>query len=124
MKNTSNTFDEIDNPEAAKKREEILALPDLPWVKYSEDYDAWYASVTRTQSKMRARQEQEVVDKRELIEKFAEMLKTANENIEALEEFAVKNDIPGICGWSGYECWRHANPVEDALQWAASDHSC
>lgn len=124
MSSISNAFDEIDNPEAAKKREEILAEPDLPWVKYSENYDAWWAHVQQSSSKMRARQEQEVIDQRELIEKFAEMLKTANANIEELEKFDQENDIPGICGWDGFEVWRHDDPVENALQWAASDHSC
>lgn len=124
MNSTFNAFDEIDNPEAAKKREEILAEPDLPWVKYSEDQEAWYAHCQQSLSKAQARQEQEVIAQRELIEKFAEMLKVANANIEELEKFAQENDIPGICGWSGFECWRYVDPVENALQWAASDHSC
>lgn len=122
-------FNKIDNPHANAERAEILSkevtrfpypgqgATDLQWKEYWDNQQLLWL-------KTRALQEQEVIDKRELIEKFAKMIEDYRFAGKALEEFAQKHDIPGVCGYSGFENFVNNDIVEDALQWAASNHSC
>lgn len=124
-------WEELDNPAATAQRQEILALtpvrPDPIWPGPEGTTEQWkarheYDRVCHVQTQ--ARQEQEVVDKRAVIEQFAQMLKDHKARGEEIELFAQNNDIPGFCGWDGIENWTHRDPTDVALQWAASDHSC
>ena len=124
-------FEQLDSPVTNAQREEILALdnprPDPIWPGADGTPEQWAARhkfdrISRLQ--IQARQEQEVVSKRAAIEEFAQMLKDYKRFGDEIELFAQNNDIPGFCGWDGIENWTHRDPVDVALSWAASDHSC
>lgn len=124
-------FDEIDNPARQKQRDEIFSVvpvrPNPIWPGPEGTKEQW-AARHKYDSEcgfiQAAKQEQEVVDKRELIEKFAKMIEEYNAAGEALNQFAIENDIPGVCGYEGYENWIHKDIVGEALGWAASNHNC
>lgn len=124
-------WEELDSPAVNVQRQEILALenprPDPIWPGADGTQEQWDARhqfdrIARLQ--VQARQEQEVVDKRAIIEQFAQMLKEHTAKGEEIELFAQNNDIPGFCGWDGIENWTHRDPTDVALQWAASNHNC
>ncbi|UAV84617.1 hypothetical protein PHB09_122 [Pseudomonas phage PHB09] len=104
-------WSKLDNPEANAKREAE---------KLKTHRESWYD----TPPSVFAEQEQEVLDKREVIEKFADMLAEYKLRGEQIEQFARDNDIPGVCGWSGIENYIDNDIVGDAIKWAASNHNC
>lgn len=101
----------LDNPEANAKREED---------KLKTHRESWYDTSPATY----ANQQQEVLDKRSLIEQFAKMVEDFKLKGEELDQFAIDNDIPGICGYDGYQNWLDNDIIGDAIQWASSNHSC
>lgn len=124
-------WEELDNPAATAQRQEVITAGDaVVWTGWptqetlQEEKDAFWAGRRLQRLAMQAKQEQEVVDKRAAIEQFAQMLKDHRAKGEEIELFAQNNDIPGFCGWDGIENWTHSDPVDVALSWAASDHSC
>lgn len=130
-----NQFDEIDNPERNELRKEFLEMEIVrphPFYNYylkdesftEEDRLARVKYDRAVRQKVQAIQEQEVVDKRELIEKFAKMINEYKLAGEEIEKFAQENDIPGVYGWYGIDEWVNTDIIGDVIQWAASDHSC
>lgn len=124
-------FEELDNPIAAAKRKEILEIdnprPDPIWPGVDGTKEQWAARHQFDRIahlKTRASQEQEVIDKRALLEQFAKMIEDYKLQGEAIEQFAQDNDLPGFCGWDGVQSWVHDDIIGTALQWAASNHSC
>lgn len=102
------SFDEIDNPESNSLRSEILKRKSV---------SSYYYRL--------ARQEQEVVDKRALIEELAEMVKSYRALCEKINDFVCQHDIPGADRWcDGYGIDPNTDPIEEAIRWAASNHSC
>lgn len=124
-------FDEIDNSAAYAQRQEILELenprPDPIWPGPDGTKEQWaarYKFDRVAQLKTQASQEQQVVDKRQLIEEFAKMIEAHRLAGEAIEQFAIENDIPGFCGYDGLSNWNTSDIVGTSLQWAASNHNC
>lgn len=124
-----NPFEVIDNPVMNAERAKILAL-EIKSIPYpgaeatKEEREEYWNIYKIRNEKTRAEQEQEVIDKRDLIEKFVQMLDEYKLAGEELEKFAQENDIPGVCGWEGVENWMNNDIIADAIQWASSDHSC
>lgn len=131
-----NQFDKIDNPERNEMRKEIInqqIIRPEPFYNYfsankdsftDEDRKAAREYDRKIWARVRAEQEQEVVDKREIIEKFAKMIKDYKLAGLEIEKFAEENDIPGVCCWDGVREWVDNDIIGDAIQWAHSDHSC
>lgn len=124
-------FDVIDNPAANAQRQQVLSLelvqPDPIWPGPEGTKEQWaarYAYDRAVQLKRYAEQEKELLDKRDLLEKFADMIAEHKLRGEQIEKFARDNDIPGVCGWSGIENYIDNDIVGDAIQWAASNHNC
>lgn len=124
-------FDQIDNPARQKERDKAMSItpvrPNPIWPGpegTKEQWDARHKYDRECGVIARVRQEQEVVDKRSLIEEFAAMIEEYKSAGERLEAFAIENDIPGICGYEGYENWLHKDIVGESLAWAASNHDC
>lgn len=124
-------FDVIDNPTASAQRQEILDIeivrPVPIWPGDDGTKEQWAARreyEVACDKKTQAKQIQEVVDKRELIEKFAKMIEDYNAAGEVLNQFVIDNDLPGICGYEGYENWVHKDIVGEAINWAHSNHNC
>lgn len=128
-------WEELDNPEVNAARSELLALdtaairpnpiwPEVGAVWTDEQWEARFAYERACSYKRQAQQEQDVLEKRAVIEQFAQMLKEHKARGEEIEQFVRDNDIPGFCGWDGIENWTDRDPVDVALQWAASNHDC
>lgn len=124
-------FDIIDNPGANAQRQEILAMeverPNPIWPGAEGTKEQWaarYAYDRAQHLKNQARQEQEVIDKRAVLEEFAKMIEDHKLAGEAIERFAEENNLPGFCSYDGLYNWIDTDIIGTSLQWAASNHSC
>lgn len=124
-------FDQIDNPAANAQRAEILAInpvrPDPIWPGPEGTKEQWaarYEFDRLCRLQMQARQEQEVITKRQALEQFAQMIADHKLAGEAIEKFAEEHDLPGFCSYDGLYNWVDSDIIGTSLQWAASSHDC
>ena len=114
-------------------RKTILDEPLPKWVPGS----TWAENRPREvlASKQReAKQIEEVLSKREVLGKLAEMIEAFKERVntdaEVIREFAKNNDIDNMLDWCPWDTWSvdpimdANNPLESAIKWMHSDHSC
>jgi hypothetical protein len=131
--NVNEILDNLDLPVNRVARQTILDTPSQPWVPGS----TWEENRPRellAAQKREAKQVNEVLSKREALGKLAEMIEAFKERVsidaDSIREFAKNNDIDNMLDWCPWDTWsvdpilESTDPLESAVKWMHSDHSC
>ena len=129
-------LEELASPTNIAYIDTILAKP-LPEWKDPRKEDGTYDGLTnRVRNKIqreqkRVRQIKEVIDKREQISKLAQMIADMKSKVteasDEICEYMEQHDLYGMVSFDpdsvGYML-DGSDPVEDAMRWMSSNHSC
>lgn len=130
--NANEILDNYALPVNQVARQTLIDEPLPQWIKEG----AWDRNWERTtlQAKQRqAEQINEVLDKREALGKLADMIAVFKQrtetDAESIREFAKINDLDQMvdfCPWSEWEVQGilDSEPLDAAVKWMHSDHSC
>lgn len=132
-----NKIDELlSSPTKQAERRTILNM-EVPEFKKPVDGES-YGKVNSERNKIvhkqaGARQEQKVYDKRHALGVLADMIKQFKKSTEeqagTIRKYAIDNDLDDMldfCPWEDYSIdpILESDPIEAALKWMSSDHSC
>jgi hypothetical protein len=130
--NFNETLDNLDLPVNRAERQTILDTPMKPWVPGS----SWEENRPREQLaglKRQAKQINDVLSKREALGKIAEMIAAFKNHVEKgaeeIREFAKNNDIDCMLDFEPWDTYcidpiLESDPLNAAIKWMHSDHSC
>lgn len=126
----------LNTPENFEYIEGVLSekLPEWKNPQREDGTRDWDANRERSriqQKQKLASQIKEVIDKRESISKLAEMIKALESkmttDLGSIREYIEEHDLYGIVNFDPEVLmygFANNDPIEDALNWMNSDHSC
>lgn len=125
-------LEELCTPTKMAERATILASTVPPYV-HGAGWDVNSKHYSARRNKDVAEQEQNVVDKRDLLNQLSNMLREfkadVEPKVEAINTFIQDNDLEDFVNFESYgyidiTAMTECDPIDVALNWAASDHSC
>lgn len=129
-------LEELATPTRQAERATVLSVEVPPFRIAGEGESHWEVNRERNrivESQRRFRQEQKVCDKRFALLQLAALIDKFKSSVEGQHEAIIKyakdNDLEEMldfCVWDTYSIdpVLESNPVEAALKWMHSDHSC
>lgn len=130
--NFNEVLDNLDLPVNHTERQTILDTPLPEWVK-DGGWDRNREREQLTGLQRQAKQINDVLSKREALGKIAEMIAAFKDHVEKgaeeIREFAKNNDIDCMLDFEPWDTYSidpilESDPLNAAIKWMHSDHSC
>lgn len=131
--NINQELDQYTLPVNVEFRKTIMNTPLPQWVPGT----SWEENRPReilARQQREAQQIEEVLSKRKVLGKLAEMIaefrERVNTDAESIREFAKNNDLDSMLDWCPWDTYSvdpimdAGDPLESAIKWMHSDHSC